>query len=111
MQRQDITEQRDQGPRFLRVPAPESAPGIIRPHATKNRARRQQQHAELKDAIKPEMHRRVRTCRCRVACVPPEQNVPEAHGQCERRVAQRDREHVDRKPEIIAQYRYQRIDA
>src|SRR5205807_378510 len=52
VQRQNITEQRDQGPRFLRIPAPESAPGIIRPHAAKNRARSQQKHAKLEVAIK-----------------------------------------------------------
>jgi hypothetical protein len=37
--------------------------------------------------------------------------VPETHGQREGRITQRDREHMNGKPEIIPQHRHKRIDA
>ena len=57
------------------------------------------------------MHRRIRPRRARIARVSPEQNVPEPHGERERCVAQRDREHVNGQPKIVAQHRHKRIDA
>src|SRR4029453_7510744 len=77
LQRQNITKQRDQRPGFLRVPAPEPSPGIICPNTAENRARGQQQHAELKHTVEPEMHWRVCARRRRIARIPPEKNMPE----------------------------------
>src|SRR5205823_11561166 len=66
MQCQDVTKQRDQCPCLLWIPSPESAPGIICPDSTEDCSSGQQQDTELKYAIKPEMHRGVRACGCRI---------------------------------------------
>src|SRR5438094_9671686 len=53
VQSRDVTEQRDQGPGFFRVPTPEPSPGIIRPHSTKNGAGGKKENAKLQHAIEP----------------------------------------------------------
>src|SRR5262245_36579273 len=111
MQRQNITKERNQSPCLLRVPAPESAPGIICPDSTENCACGEQQDAQLKHAIEPEMHWRVRARSGRIPRVSPEQNVSEAHCQRESRITQSDGKHVNCEPEIITQHRDQRVDA
>src|SRR5213080_3697412 len=102
MQREDITKQRDQRPCFLGVPATKPSQRIVCPDTAQNRARSKQKHAELQHAVEPKMHWCVCSRRRRVARVPPEWNVTEAHCQRESRIAKRDREHMNREPEIIA---------
>src|ERR1700731_4632526 len=111
VQGEDVAKERDQRPGFLRVPAPEAAPGIIRPDAAENCAGREQDYAKLKDAIEPEMHRLIGARRNWIARVAEKEDVPEAHREREGGVAQRDREDVDGEPEIIAQDRDERVDA
>src|SRR5205807_8725288 len=111
MQRHYVTKQSNQCPSLFRIPAPKSAPGIICPHSTENCACREQKDAELKHAIKPEMHWRVRPRGCGITRVSPQQDVPETHCQREGRIAQSDREHMNGEPEIIAQHGDERIDA
>src|SRR5205809_3371235 len=67
MQSCNVTEQRDQSPGFLRVPTPESSPGIIRPHPAEDGARGKKENAQLQHAIEPEMHWRIRPRAPRVA--------------------------------------------
>src|SRR5438067_5728568 len=111
MQCQDVTKQRDQCPRLLWIPSPKSAPGIICPDSTEDCSSSQQQDTELKYAIKPKMHRRVRACGCGIPRVSPEQNMPETHCQRESRITQRDGEHMNGQPKVVAQHRDQRINA
>src|SRR5215471_16598299 len=99
MQRQDVTKQCDQCPCFLRVPAPEPAPGIICPDSTENCAGRKQEDAELQHAIKPGMHRRIRSRGCRISRVSPEKNVSETHRERESCVTQSDGKHMNGQPE------------
>src|SRR5205823_138132 len=103
VERENVTKQRNQRPRLLRVPAPESSPGIIRPNTAENRARSEQEHTELKDAIKPEMHWSIRARCCGIACIPPEQNMTETHCERERGIAQSDRQHMNGEPKIVPQ--------
>src|SRR5438309_7888493 len=72
MQSCDVTEQRDQGPGFFRVPTPESSPGIIRPYAAENGAGGKKQNAELQNAIEPEMHWRICPRPARIARITEE---------------------------------------
>ena len=58
MEQSEITEEGDERPGFLRVPAPETAPRIIGPDAAENRARGEQENADLHRAIDEEMHQR-----------------------------------------------------
>src|SRR6266568_8064974 len=67
MQSCDVTEQRNQSPGFLWVPTPESSPGIIRPHPAEDGACGEKEHAELQNAIEPEMHGRICPRAARVA--------------------------------------------
>src|SRR5438445_9985595 len=71
----DVTEQRDQGPGFFRVPTPEPSPGIIRPYAAENGAGGKKENAELQNAIEPEMHRRIRPRPARIARITEKYNV------------------------------------
>ena len=47
----------------------------------------------------------------RIARITPEQDVSKSHRERERRIAERNRQHVNCEPEIIAQHRHERIDA
>ena len=111
MQGCDVAKKGNQCPGFLRVPAPESPPRIVRPNTAQYGAGSEQQDAKLQYAIEPEMHRRVSTRAARIARIAEEQDVTETHCQGEGGVAERNREDVNGEPEIIAQHRHQRIDA
>src|SRR5438445_8521795 len=95
VQRHYVTKQRNQCPRLLWIPSPKSAPGIICPDSTEDCSSSQQQDTELKYAIKPKMHRRVRACDCRIPRVSPKQNMPKTHCQREGRITERDSEHMN----------------
>ena len=47
-----ITQKRDQGPGFLGVPSPETAPGIIGPDPAQDGSRRQQHDPHLHHPVK-----------------------------------------------------------
>src|SRR5438477_12966537 len=59
MQRCDVTEYRNQSPGFLRIPTPESSPGIIRRHSAEEGARGEKQNAESQHAIELELQLRM----------------------------------------------------
>ena len=106
MQDQRVPEHNDQRPVFFGVPAPEAAPGVVRPETTQHGADEAEEDRKADRAV--DHPRQIATHRGRKGkAADPAQHVEQPQKTCQEggRVAQGDTDHVCGQPELGIQYR------